>query len=98
MLSMARLLWWITAPCAPVTTDACNDGAGGFYGGECVYTNWRRDWPNVNDLHINFKEVLALEPAVLHWGPLWSNKKIFIHSDNQAAVGIITRAPVVSHV
>ena len=97
--------WWLTfmnafngktamvdnRPCAPVTIDACNDGAGGFYGGECVYTNWRRDWPNVNDLHINFKEVLALEPAVLHWGPLWSNKKIFIHSDNQAAVGIINK-------
>ena len=92
--------WWLTfmnafngktamvdnRPCTP-----CNDGVGGFYCGECVYTNWRRGWPNVNDFHINFKEVLALEPVDLHWDHLWSNKKIFIHSDNRATMGIMNK-------
>ena len=30
-------------------------------------------------------------PAVMRWAPLWTNKKVFIHSDNQAACSIINR-------
>ncbi len=47
--------------------------------------------PECNNLHINFKEVLALEPAVQQWGPLFRNKKLIVHCDNQAAVAIINR-------
>ena len=42
-------------------------------------------------LHIKFKEVLALEPAVRRWGHLWVNHKIIVHSDNQAVVAIINK-------
>ena len=43
------------------------------------------------DLHINYKEVMALEPAVAAWGYLWRNRKVYVHCDNQAAVAIINK-------
>ena len=99
------ILWWLSfmqvfngkmvmvdnRPCAPVCIDACTEGAGAYFNGECVYTNWFTDLPRAKELHINFKEVLALEPAVLKWCTLWQNKKIFVHCDNQAAVAIINK-------
>ena len=43
----------------------------------------------MSDLHINYKEVLAVIFVAEHWAPLWSCKHVIIHSDSQAAVGII---------
>ena len=42
-----------------------------------------------SDKHINFKEVLALEPVL--WAEHWRNKKVFVHSDNKVAVVIINK-------
>ncbi|MCK5872999.1 MAG: hypothetical protein KAG26_09245, partial [Methylococcales bacterium] len=78
-------------PATPISIDACTEAAGAYNRGDWVYTNWRQQWPEVASLHINFKEVLALEPAVTRWAPLWAGKKVFVHSDNQAAVAIINR-------
>lgn len=78
-------------PSEPVCTDACNEAAGAFYRGECVYARWERAFPGAESLPINYKEVLALEPAVKKWAHCWTNKKIFVHVDNQAAVGIINK-------
>ena len=97
--------WWIhylnvfngltpmveSRPAAPLCIDACNSGTGAYYNGECLYTPWSA-WPGTASLHINYKEVLSLEPAVKYWAPLWKNKKIFVHTDNQAAAGIINKA------
>jgi hypothetical protein len=77
-------------PAAPVCIDACNVGAGGYFMGLCVYTPWKA-WPEAASLHINMKEVLALEPAAHQWAHLWRNKKIYVHTDNQAAAGIINK-------
>ena len=52
-------------PC-PVCIDACTEAAGAYFQGEWVYTPWIKACPSVYHLHINFKEVLALEPAVRH--------------------------------
>ena len=62
-------------PSEPVCTDACNEAAGAFYGGECVYARWESCFPEAKNLPINYKEVLALVPAVVRWAPLWTNKK-----------------------
>ena len=78
-------------PAAPVCIDACNSASGAFYNGQCLYTPWS-SWPGTASLHINYKEVLSLEPAVKYWAPLWKNKKIFVHTDNQAAAAIINKA------
>lgn len=97
------LSWWIqfmevfngvvpmveTRPMAPVSIDACSMGAGAYFLGDWIYTRWS---PEVKySVHINSKEILALEPAVLRWAQLWSNKKIFIHCDNMTAVSAINK-------
>lgn len=78
-------------PTAPVTIDACTTAAGAFYLNQLIYTPWQKAWPQFAGEHINYKEVLALYPAVRAWAPAWSNKLIVVHTDNQAACGIINR-------
>ena len=73
-----------------VSIDACSEGAGGFSGGDCYHLDWK-DWPGAYEQHINYKEVLALEPALTLWAPSWANHVVDIYSDNQAAVAIINR-------
>ena len=97
------LMWWLhymsvfngsvhmvdSRPAAPVSIDACNKGAGAFFMGDWVYTRW--DETTAAKVHINSKEIMALEPAVARWGPCWANKKIFVHSDNKTAVAAINK-------
>lgn len=77
-------------PSTPVWLDACNVSAGAVYGNEFVYTPFAA-WPGSENLHINFKETLALETAAAKWAPAWKNTQVIVHSDNQAAVGILNR-------
>ena len=98
------LQWWImnvelfngTAPIAEnrpstsVCIDACDSGAGGYHNGDWYHMKWS-DWPEVEPYHINYKEVLALVPAVCLWGPRWRGKQVVVYSDNQAAVSIFNR-------
>lgn len=74
-----------------VSIDACTEASGGFYHGSFVYTPWSEAGRDVQQLPINYKEVLALEPAVQCWAPWWKDRKVYVHSDNQAAVSIINR-------
>ena len=76
-------------PVAPVCIDACNMGAGAYFMGDGVYTQWL---PEVaSKVHINVKEILAVEPAAIRWAPVWANKRIYVHSDNIAAVAAINK-------
>ena len=72
----------------PVCTDAWKIAGGAFHQGDFVYKVWSA---NEESLPINYLEVLALEAAVGRWAPLWRNKKVFIHTDNVAACGIINK-------
>ena len=101
----ADMEWWLqfmatfngltgmvsTRPAAPVTIDASAHAAGAHYLGQAIYTPWEQCWPRAAPLHINHKEVLALETAVSTWAPQWQNKKIFVHCDNQCAVYTINK-------
>ena len=78
-------------PASPVCIDSCNVGAGAYYNGQCLYTPWSA-WEGTSSLHINMKEVLALEPAATFWAPLWANKKIYVHTDNITAASVINKA------
>ena len=88
-------------PITSVFTDSCNVGAGAVYEGDWFYTNWQLDWPVVTNFHINSKEILAVFLAVCRWAPLWSNKRIYIQSDNITTVATINRGtsrdPFISH-
>ena len=77
-------------PITPVCIDACLQGGGGYHAGQW-YSVAYNQWPGTDQLSINYKEVLALVPACHIWAPLWENKRVYIYSDNQAAVAIINR-------
>ena len=49
--------------------------------------SWHLYGNQVQNLPINYKEAIALEPAV----QAWLNKKIYVHSDSQTAVALINR-------
>ena len=50
-----------------VHTDACNVGGGAFSHGDWFYRNWSVDIPQASNLHINYKEVLAVTQAIEQW-------------------------------
>ena len=73
-----------------VCIDACPVAAGSFFQGQCMYMPFNA-WPGSEDLHINYKEVLTLEPAAFKWCHQWRNRHVKVHCDNQCAVAIINR-------
>ena len=101
----ADMSWWLhfmdvfnghtkmveSRPAAPVVIDACSEAAGSHYDGHSLYTPWQQCWPSAAPLHINHKEVLALEPAATVWAPMWANKRIYVHCDNRSAVYTINK-------
>ena len=78
-------------PLTPVFIDACVQAADAFFNGEWQHTPWTMLTPDLSSLHINHKEVLALEPACQRWAHLWANRKVIIHSDKQAAFAQINK-------
>ena len=78
-------------PASPVSIDSCQEAGGAYYLGDAVYTPWHLYGNQVQNLPINYKEAIALEPAVQAWAPYWTNKKIYVSSNNQAAVALINR-------
>ena len=78
-----------TRPATPVCIDACNIAAGAYYCGNWLHAPWSPD--TRDNITISYKEVLALEPAALKWCQDWANKKINIHTDNQAAAILINK-------
>ena len=102
----ADMLWWLSFvdvfnrkifmvesrhAATAVSIDVCNDAAGAFYKGDCVYTPLNQAPRSVQLLPINYKEVMALEPAMQVFAPMWANQRVFVHSDNKAAVAIMKK-------
>ena len=102
---LADCQWWLSymrsfngtvhmvdpRPVTPVFIDACREAAGACYGNDYTHVTWNNFLPSASNIHINFKEVLALEPACLRWAPQWVNRKVIVHSDNQAALSQINK-------
>lgn len=78
-------------PVTSVCTDACNVAAGGHFCGDWFYSSWEADWPDMQDAHINVKELASVILAANRWAPLWSNKRIIILSDNSTTVSCLNR-------
>ena len=99
------LLWWSNfidtfngrstlldqRPIECVFSDACDEGAGGSFGGDWFYFNWSQDWPKAANFHINEKEVAAVAIAAYRWAPFWRNKHIIIYSDNTVTVSALNK-------
>jgi len=83
-------------PTIDVATDACPIAAGGYFRGDWFYHNFELDSPRWQNLHINHKETLAIVLAAKRWCRLWSNQRVIIYSDNQAAVQMINKGTTAS--
>ena len=73
-----------------VHIDACDKALDGVFQDQFVYTPLS-NIPTWNKSHINYKEVVALEPAITQWAPYLANKKVVVHSDNMCAGSIINK-------
>ena len=79
----------LPATTSPIWTDICPVTAGCVNNGRYLYTPFDTQ-DKTADLHINYKETMALEPAVTHWAPHWTHLNVMVYcNNNQAAVGII---------
>lgn len=72
-------------------TDACQEGAGMFTQGKWHYLNWKMDVPKAKNLHINYKEVLAIILAVKQWAGQLQNCDVSIITDSTVAKAIINK-------
>ena len=86
-------------PFTTILTDSCSAGGGAFCDGDFVYANWEQDYPDISELHINYKEAAMAVLAVLRWGHLFRNRTVFVFSDNTCTVSIINkcscRSPII---
>ena len=101
----ADLFWWSRflavfngerlfldfVPECSVQTDAPFKAVGAFFQGDWRYFNFVAESDLLADLHINYKEVLAVVMAAENPTNQWSNRHVVIHSDNQAAVSLISK-------
>ena len=76
---------------AAVTADACPQAAGAFFEADWLYHNFGCDSPTLSALHINHKETIAVCLAAKCWSSQWASKQVVVHSDNQAAVGMMNK-------
>ena len=65
-----------------VYVDACNTAAGAVYQGDWVYTHFKGDIRAASNLHINFKEVIAVVQTMKRWSHLWEGKDVVFHTDS----------------
>ena len=74
-----------------VHTDACDVGAGMFSRGEWWYVHWSADVPELNEVHINYKEVGAIVLAAINWAHTWQDKEVVVFTDSSVAKAIINK-------
>ena len=74
-----------------MTMDASGIAAGSFFMGDSSYTQFEHMHKEAPELCINYKEVLALLPAVEKWAPYFVNKQLHVYSDNICAVNTINK-------
>ena len=58
---------------------------------DCIYTPFADMHNDAPELCINYKEVLALLPAVTKWSPYFAGKHLHVYSDNICAVNIVNK-------
>lgn len=78
-------------PITDVYVDACNNGAGAFFRGDWLYSNWEYDWPEAAGLHINHKEALTIILAARRWAQNWANHRVIVFTDSQVARAVINK-------
>lgn len=96
----ARLLRDVHRRVFHLFTDASFQALGAFwYEADPAQTNWRaalplpesqalvQRWASTEDpLHINTKEVIAIQASLQAWAPVWAHGTVIVHTDNNVAL------------
>ena len=80
---MASVSFWKKMPTTDVQTDVCTFAACAYFHGDWLYHFFVMDKPEIQGLHINYKEVMAIV--------LSSNDGIICGRINMLSSGQITR-------
>ncbi len=73
------------------TSDACSTGGAAFFAGDWFYSNWFKDFPQVEDMHINLKELFAVVLATRRWAHAWKDLHIVVYTDNQTTQFLLNK-------
>ena len=88
-----------SVPITTVYTDAFDAVAGGYCESDWLYCNWSTNYPQMEDSHINVKELCAVVLSAQRWCHQWANKRVLVRSDNIATVSwanrVTTRSPLI---
>ena len=74
-----------------MSMDASGRASGAFFMADCIYKPFEEFHKDAPELCINYKEILALLPAVEKWSPYFTNKHLHVYSDNMCAVNTINK-------
>ena len=67
-------------------TDSSTLAGGAFCMGDWLYTSWLSDEPQLQNQHINTKELAIIVCAARRWATLWQDKRVHIITDNVCAM------------
>ena len=91
MVSFNGTVYFRDAAKVVLHSDACDVGGGVFIGGKWRYFNWTVDFPQVKDLHINNKEVVAALLGVSVFAPSFQGKDVLIVTDSTVAKAVLNK-------
>ncbi len=74
-----------------IYVDACERSGACFYNGDWVFINWKTDYPNLKQAHINVKEAMMVLIASWRWASVWCNSKVIVRIDNFTAASAISK-------
>ena len=80
-----------SAPDVIFSTDACLDVAGGWSDGEYFKTNFPEWLTNLNNVHINELEMMALIIGLKVWCSKFQNSNALVYCDNNVTVEVVNR-------
>ena len=73
-------------PQSAIFTDASNHGWGAHCGEKSASGVWLAE---ESKHHVNGLELLAIQRAINHFVPMFSNQVVMVHSDNSSAVAYL---------
>ena len=73
------------------STDACPTGGGAQFDQYWFYSNWKADYPNFSELHINKLESFTIYLSILRWLEQFRNKWVVIYVDNSCTLAWLNK-------
>ncbi|KAK3095242.1 hypothetical protein FSP39_012073 [Pinctada imbricata] len=80
---------WSSNDTLQLFTDSSNSAGGAYFQGEWSYIKWPKSWSEDILREMSFLELIPIVLAFSIWSTKLANKKVLLHTDNEALVPII---------